>query len=370
MVRLIVIFIIITLGVLFSLHNDKDNYEQKRKRYILLVVIILILQSGLRNWAVGSDTYQYYLRFEAISHESWESIISRIVNWQGKEPFYGLFQKIFQYFTNSYQLYLCLVAVIFMSSLGNFIRKNTTHISHAILAFVIYMGYYYGFFSITGIRQTLATAFILWSFEYIKQRKLIPFTFFVLIASLFHITALVFLPLYLIAEMKRTKLIFGIALIGFPLVMLYKNELAIFFVFTFGMEERFGVYAEQYYRGGSFILTSFHILLAVVALFIMKKTFSIAPEIYRMYNTFALALFFLPLQWVNPSAGRISQYFALIMMVWIPLLIDATCIGSKKRRIFLYSIATVSFVIITSFSILSWDEYKFFWQEMRLPFGY
>lgn len=370
MIRLLVIFTIVAFGVLFSLHNDKDHYEQRRKRYILLVVIILILQSGLRNWAVGSDTYQYYLIFDTIKHQSWNSILAAITNWEGKEPFYGLFQKFFQLFTKSYQLYLCLVAVLFMSALGNFIHKNTTRISHAVLAFVIYMGYYYGFFSITGIRQTLATAFLLWSFEYIKQRKLILFTSFVLIASLFHITALVFLPLYLIAEMKRTKLIFGIALIGFPLVMLFKNELSIFFVFTFGMEERFGTLAEQYYRGGSFILTSLHILLAVGALFIMKKALSLAPEIYRMYNTFALALFFLPLQWVNPSAGRISQYFALIMMVWIPYLIDAICIERAKRRIFLYSFAIMAFVIITSFSILSWDEYKFFWQDMKLPVGY
>jgi len=189
-------------------------------------------------------------------------------------------------------------------------------------------------------------------------------------ASLFHITAIVFLPLYIIAEIKRPKLLFAVALTGFPLVMMFKNVLAIFFVYSFGLEERFGSFAEQYEKGGSFILTSFHILLAVGALFIMKKVFSIAPQIYRMYNTFAVALFFLPLQWVNPSAGRISQYFAIIMMVWIPFLIDSICVGHAKRRLFLYSISTMTFVIFTLFAITSWDEYKFFWQHMKLPVGY
>jgi len=145
MIRLFVIFIIIALGVFLSL-NKEQNYEKRRKVYIFFIVVILILQSGLRNWAVGSDTYQYYIRFDEIRHISWDHILSAIINREGKEPFYGLFQKVFQLITNSYQLYLCLIAVIFMSALGSFIYKNTTRISHAVLAFVIYMGYYYGFF--------------------------------------------------------------------------------------------------------------------------------------------------------------------------------------------------------------------------------
>ncbi len=63
-----------------------------------------------------------------------------------------------------------------MFALGHFIKNNTTRISHAVMAFMIYMGYFYGFYSITGIRQTLASVFLLYSYEYVKREKFVPVT--------------------------------------------------------------------------------------------------------------------------------------------------------------------------------------------------
>lgn len=368
MVKLILIFLILFFGILALNSSNNTTYERKRKRYIYLIASILTLFSGLRNWAVGSDTYQYFYLFDSVKYESWKDLINSFINFSGKDPFYKIFEKFFQIFSDSYQLYLCLVALIFMISLGNFIYKNTNRISHAILAFIIYMGYFYGFFSITGIRQTLATAFLLWSFEFIKQRKLVPFLLLVLVASLFHITALVFLPLYFIANIKKTKLLFVLSLISFPFVMVFKNVLAPLLVNYFGVEDRFGVYAEQYERGGSLILTTFHILLALISILIIKKILKITPQSRLMYSTYALALFFLPLQWVNPNAGRISQYFAVIIMVWIPFLIDALGNNNFRYTRPLYTFTILIFIVLTLFTINSWDEYKFFWQYMPIPY--
>ncbi len=286
--------------------------------------------------------------------------------YEGKEPFYNLFQKIFQYFSTDYQLYLIFVAAIFMPSLGYFIYKNTTRINQVVLAYVIYMGNFYGFFSITGTRQTIATAILLWSYKFIIEKKFIKFVILVLIASLFHVTALVFILLYFISEIKKPKLVFRLALFGFPIFLFFKNQIAVFFVNFIEVEDRFGIYADQYQVGGSIVLTLLHVFLAIWAVFVLKKMLQINPTSYRMYNMFALALFFFPLQWVNPSAGRIAQYFTIIIMVWIPYLIDASSIGSSRKRELYYFVALVGLVIVTLFAITV-DEYKFFWQEMKIP---
>jgi hypothetical protein len=366
MVRVIVILIIILAGIWFSLESKKSSYEQRRKAYIVFIAFILALQSGLRNWAVGSDTMNYYLKWDWVRDISWQEIFDSFFYGAEKDPFYSLFQKVIQVFSEDYQIFLLVVAVIFMSALANFVLKNTTRISHAVLAFVIYMGYYYGFFSITGIRQTLATAFLLLSYEYVKKEKIIPFILLVLSGALFHITALVFLPLYFVAKVKP-KFVFGAAIFGFPFFMIFKNELALLFLKYSTLEDRFAVFAEQYHIGGSLILTTFQVFLAIYALIIIKKVIAIGPKVDKMYNTFALALFFLPLQWVNPSAGRIAQYFAIIIIVWIPYIIDATADGSEKTRKFLYTLAIIGFFVITLIAIEGIDEYKFFWQQMDLP---
>ena len=369
MFRLILVFIFIIFAFLYSSNHLNISYERRRKHYIQIVIFLLILQSGLRNWAVGSDTYQYFLIFESVKKESWQDLLANFVNFEGKDPFYAVFQKFFQLFSTNYQWYLIFVALIFMPALGYFIFKNTTQIRHALLAFVIYMGNFYGFFSITGIRQTISTALLLYSYQYMKERKLVVFTILVLIAGLFHISALVFFPLYFIAELKRPKLIFRLALLGFPLAMIFKNQLAVFFVSSVDAGDRFGEFAEQYKTGGSFVLTAFHVLLAIWALALFNKMMSIAPATYRMYNTFALALFLFPLQWVNPSAGRIAQYFTVVIMIWIPYLLDAASMNQPKRRELLYFLTILFLITATLFSI-SMDEYKFFWQDMKLPQGY
>lgn len=369
MLRLILILVFILLAFFYTSDKLKFSYEKRRKHYIQIVTILLILQSGLRNLAVGADTYQYFLRFQTVKDTSWKSILNGFFNLQGKDPFYSLFQKTFQIFSTNFQIYLIFVALLFMPSLGYFIFKNTTKIRHALLAFIIYMGNFYGFFSITGIRQTLATALVLWSFQFIKEKKLIWFTLLVFIAGLFHISAFIFFPLYFIGQIKRPKLILGLAFFGFPLVMMFKNQLAAYFVSTLSMEDRFGMYAEQYIKGGSFILTAFHVILGFVGLRFLKRTLAIAPRTYLMFNTFALALFFFPLQWVNPSAGRVAQYFTIIMLIWIPYLLDAASIGKPKLREFLYFIS-ITFLVVVALFAIELNEYRFFWEQMQLPKGY
>ena len=124
MIRLIVVFIIILLAIFFSSDNLNIDYKKRRKYYIIIISILLILHSGLRNLGVGSDTFQYNLIFENVRAESWNEIINNLLAYEGKEPFYNLFQKVFQYFSTDYQLYLLFVAAIFMPALGYFIYKN------------------------------------------------------------------------------------------------------------------------------------------------------------------------------------------------------------------------------------------------------
>src|SRR5690606_22288512 len=127
---------------------------------------LLILQSGLRHVAVGADTYQYSLIFERVKSLSWAEIFSSVTAYydfgEGKDPGYLVFQKIFQYISDDYQVYLIFVAILFFSALGYFIYKNTRRVSDALFAFVLYSTLFYAMFSITGIRQTLATAAALW----------------------------------------------------------------------------------------------------------------------------------------------------------------------------------------------------------------
>ena len=63
----LIIFFLALIGL--SVYKETGTpLQQKnaRKKYIIFMMLLLVLQSGLRNLAVGGDTYQYYWNFKEV----------------------------------------------------------------------------------------------------------------------------------------------------------------------------------------------------------------------------------------------------------------------------------------------------------------
>jgi transmembrane protein EpsG len=366
-VSLIIIFFILILGHISS-NLEIRSQRPFRKQYIFAISIILILQSGLRNWAVGADTYQYYLRFEDVKTSTWADIQHAVSQYYiagvGKDLGYDVFQKLIQYVLPHYQLFLLVIAVIFFSSLGCFIYKNTTRITDAVLAYVLYSTLFYGFFSITGQRQTIATAASLYAYELIKKRQLIPFLFLILLASTIHKSVLVFIPFYYIAPLKKISISYWAALLLFPVLMFYKVEI-LEIIHVFAGYQQFGIYKGA----GTYTFSLMLLLIAGVSLLRYKAVSLLNNEATPIYNAFLFALLFTPLTWVNPSAMRIVQYYSIFMLVLVPSLIQSFDLESPKIRKLAYTVSLC--LLIGLFVNANFNaEYKFYWQEMSLGANY
>lgn len=123
------LFIFVVLLLLVNRGNN-SNYsdklkEKNRKTFIFVAMVLLTVQSGFRNLAVGSDTFQYYNHFEMAITSSWTSLIDSFIGFihggEGKDPGYALLQKTFGTFFPSYRLFLIMVAVFFFYALGKII---------------------------------------------------------------------------------------------------------------------------------------------------------------------------------------------------------------------------------------------------------
>lgn len=368
-VNLIVIALTLFFGFQFSRTKFRDS-DENRKKYIKIISIILILQSGLRNVAVGADTYAYFLKFEDVKIMSWLDIYSSILDFYkfgiGKNPGYLALQKVTQLFTLEYQFFLMIVAVIFFSSLGNFIYKNTTRLIDVIIAFIIYSVLFFEFFSITGTRQTLVTAATLLGFEFVKKRKLVPFVIIILLASTIHKSVLIFLPFYFIANNGKAKFFYILALILFPFFLIRRILISDYLKVLSGYENY-----ESYEGAGTFTFTILFLLISLVAILRSKIIFKNNSLAKYYYNAFALALLLIPLTWVNPSAMRVVQYFSIFILLFIPEIIYSfQTISVKIRRD-----ATIAVIIllVALFINSEWGDiipYSFFWEEMRLPENY
>lgn len=344
----------------FSLSELNINCSTRKILFLLTSFIIYVLHSGLRHWSVGPDTYQYNNIFENVKVENIDTIWENIITKNGIDPFYDLFQKIFQIFSSDYQLYLIFIASLFFISFCYFLYDNLSTIKQFLLANFIYIAYFSGFYSITGIRQTLATTILLYAYALYKRGK----NFFVLalifFATLFHITSFIFLLIYLV-RIKRSSILHLFSIIAFFIILQFRYLLTPIFTILLLSEERFGVYTEKFSEGGSFKLTVLNLAMSVLLLifhYIYTKTESVVVR--NASNAFAISILFLPLQWVNPSAGRIGMYFSIFLLIILPYLVDR--LKFKEGSYLGYSSLIVLFILLTFFSSLE-TRYLFFWQN-------
>jgi transmembrane protein EpsG len=220
--------------------NNKDS-NKNRKAYIKVISFILILQSGLRNVAVGADTYGYYISFQNTINKSWLETYNVVLQYYsagiGKDPGYMVVEKICSSFIPNYQVFLFVIAIIFFSGLGSFLYKNTTKFQDVIIAFVIYSVLFYSFFSITGQRQTIATGIVFFAFDFMKRNKILFFVILILLASTIHKSSLIFFLLFFLSKLNSSKIPFYFSFLLFPLFFIIKSNVIFYIQNLLGYQE-------------------------------------------------------------------------------------------------------------------------------------
>lgn len=168
------------------LRKGPQNY------FVFLTAIILIMVAGLR-WRVGTDYVTYSLNYPEYAATFWESIIT--FNEPGIKGISALSKLIkddygTMFFISSFiTVGLCVLA---MSKHSNLFLFSTL--------LYIFIGTWHGSFN--GVRQYLACAIIFSGHSYIIKKDFIKYLMVIIIASLFHQSAIVMILLYYVPQKK------------------------------------------------------------------------------------------------------------------------------------------------------------------------
>lgn len=329
MVYFINIFLIFAWAILLLKNNPNPT---KKKIYCAIIALQWILISGLRHWSIGSDTLSYYARFEIVKNTSWNVILKE--NWdyifngaEVRDPGYTLVTKIFQVFSSDYQLYLIFIAVVFTSLMAWWVYKYS---SMPEISFLIYSVLFYSFYALTGHRQTLATALIVFvGYEFAKDRKWAKFAIVAFVAFMLHKSSVVFIIYYFIANMSLTVPYVAVMSVG----MLGIAALGRSFYGPIAIALGFSEEAVEYDGGGAETYAT-ALLLVCIASFVVypwvKKRREDAKHLYNMmFLTTASTL----LIYQHQGFMRIQQYYSLFIMIMIPEIILSI---EKKYRSLAY----------------------------------
>lgn len=349
-VYLINIILILGFGFIFIHTNPSDA---KKKVYCAICAIQWILLSGLRDYTVGNDTAQYNELFLSGMSVPWKTYFDNCWNYlfngyKTKDPGYYLLQKIFQIFSDDYRMWLFFIAIVFTGLMARWIYKYS---SMPDISFLVYSVLFFAFYSITGHRQTLATALIVFlGYEFAKKREFVKFAIVAFIAFMLHKSSLVFIIYYFFANISITPIYVSIMLCLSVVVAVMGKQIygPIASILGFADEQ------VDYAGGGAETYATVLALLCVV-------TFCFYPWINRQrkdskyfYNMLFLTFMTTLLVYQNQSFMRIQQYFSLIIMITIPELIQAF---DKNYRVIPYLFVVV---FLCAYFLRIQPQYSFF----------
>lgn len=174
-----------------------------------LMIAILVLVAGLR-YGVGTDYFAYYRGYEQYKGEAL-SILD--------EPGIRVLARISSVVYDDPAMMMFLAAAITVILMTVTIVRNSEMYWFSLLLY-IFLGCWHGCFN--GVRQYLAAAVLFAGHCFIKERKLLKWLVIVLIAAMFHITAVIGIVFYLYAQIKVSyKNIILSALAAFVGINLY-----------------------------------------------------------------------------------------------------------------------------------------------------
>lgn len=311
--------------------------KQKRTRKVLLLFFsILFLQfvviQGFRGYGVGLDTKEYIEFYQ-------------IQNYSDVRMFFShRFELLFKILTYAIHLlkvsssiYLFIISILSNIAVFYAIYKYSKNPFISLLVYVSF-GFYFTNFCL--LRQSIAYGIVFISAFFIRDRKFAKFLICLIVAFLFHQSAIFFAPAYFIYNFEFTfKNTVKIVLID---VLIFILRVPVFTFITAHFYERYALIISNSYN---WMILCFTVLLI---LFTRYKEVTKNNSMARMYYIFSFVGASLMLfASVGNNVMRIANYYYMFIILLIPEYIYS--FSENKNKIFASLVCIITSTILFSY---------------------
>lgn len=324
----ITLFMVFVLGF-FSRYSATHNgilsfsYAIPNKFLIGCVTLVLILVAGLRN-NIG-DTYFYMYSYK-IGTFTWETI------FEDKDPGFGILQMILKSITSDPQILILITASITNLLIVITLYKYTRMIELSLYVYIT-SGMY--LVSMNGVRQFLAASIIFWATKYLLSGNSKKYFLSVLIASTFHLSALILLPTYYLVRRKAwTKITFALLTLTVLIVLGFNEFQKILFSTLEGTQ--YEGYNDFQEGGANIIRVAVNCVPLFLVFLAREKMYSIWPKSDYVVNMSVISTMFTIISAQNWIFARFNIFFGLynlILISWIVVLFK-----ENNKKFIYYSI--------------------------------
>jgi hypothetical protein len=329
---MIVTFLIGFISIFFAF----QAWNLHNRKYLFLSFFIIFIYLALR-YNFGSDYKTYLELFHQIKEMSWNDLkdLPKISSLGETMEFgYIYLNKLFSIFSGFF-VFIAFHSFIFCAVYYGLIKKNVD-IRFAWLAiFILIFNTTLMVRSISGLRQGLAVFCFLFSIQYLIQRNIIKYVLCILLASSFHYSACILLPLYFLFSIKPVNKFEPLIYLSvFVFLTLFGN---IFFdpivtiITKYIPKYLFYVNDNKLDIISSGVGRILFLFLNITILFFSKTD---TPSDRVFYRILVFYILLTPLGGVIKMIGRLTLYFAPAFVVVVPQLMS-TKINRSLKLIFI-----------------------------------
>ena len=204
--------------------KDKNN---AKKAFCIVGFILLALLMSLRHPSSGIDivgsggeSIGYVGTFSQIAKLSWLKVFTfKVRNY---EQGYTIFVKILSMFSKNPQILLFGCGII--QAICVFILINKTS-KKPFLSTIIYLALPCFVICWSGLRQSIAISITMIAFLMIQEKKPVKFILLVVLAWLFHSSAIIFLIAYPLYYLKQSSIWKLVSVIAIPIIYAFRLPL-------------------------------------------------------------------------------------------------------------------------------------------------
>lgn len=342
--------LIIFIGICsFFTSFIKDTNKQNKIMMLGSSISIIVIQA-LRKISVGNDVSGYILSLKLIKNIDFISG-NKFLNY---EIGYSLYSQLFSKLNVSEQVYLFIVAITIIIPISYIWSENSKNFGLSVFIYIT-LGFFT--FSFSGLRQSIALAVTFFSFNYIKEKKLLKFLLCIALAVTFHTSAIVFIAAYPLYYLKLNRIHFCIIIPIFLMTFIFKSKIFLMF---------YGLYRG--YEGQIELTNAYTMLLVMICALVLSYIFGSRDKKdsnFNSYKNYMLVAIFIQ---IFASQSNIIMRAGYYYYIFITLLIPEVIKNQKDYKIKIIAVSVLIVALLYFFQVttgngyLNVSPYYFYWE--------
>lgn len=347
--KVTVYIINLILIIIYGLYcNNIDNQKLKKRLYILAIIQLVFILGFRLLGTVGKD-WIYYSRYYNLQLD-WN--LTEILEYERYEIGFKLLTKGISIIFNNTQFYIFFIGLISTIPVAYIIYKYSRM---PFLSLTLYIALDFYAFNFAGLRQGIAIAIIFFSYKYIIENKILKFIFCIILATLFHTSAIVFLPIYFIRKIKITKLKIVFFAIIAILIFIFKSQIFLIINSFF-----YDNYAISYTNSGNWMILC--IMILVICYLFYKAVIRNNKNNQKLYVITTIGCMCMLFSSIVSDTLRIANYFYIFIILLVPEVLNCLKNNTTRNILIIFSIIVSAGIYIYLLSIDSYSivPYKLF----------